>query len=36
MIAVELDRFTAIKYDAFLMIGNILPPDISTLQETAK
>jgi hypothetical protein len=28
MVAVELDRFTTINYDVFLMIGNILPLEI--------
>jgi hypothetical protein len=36
MTAVELDRFTAIRYDVFLIIGNISPTDNSKLTETAK
>jgi hypothetical protein len=32
MITVEPDRFTTIKYALFLMLGNILPPEISTFK----
>jgi len=37
LIALELDRFTTIQYEAlFIMLGNALPHEISTCKETAK